>query len=110
MQEALADLNKDWLQREQHSFQMRIGMHFGPAIVGSFGGQKRSDYTAIGQTVNLASRIESHAKPGEILVTSSVRDYLEEEQWEAAGSFRFKGVANEVMLFRIIQREQKSAA
>jgi len=110
MQEGLIDLNREWLEHEKHSFNMRIGIHHGPAIVGSFGGQKRSDYTAIGQTVNLASRIESQAGPGEILVTSEVRDYLEEGQWEPAGSFRFKGVAHEVLLYRVIQQGQKSAA
>ncbi len=74
------ELNREWLQVEKHSFQIRIGIHHGPAIVGSFGGKRRSDYTAVGHTVNIASRIEGQARPGKILVTSDVRDYLEEDQ------------------------------
>jgi len=110
MQSALRDLNKEWIQTENHQFEMRIGIHHGPAIVGSFGGRKRSDYTAIGQTVNIASRIEAQAKPGEILVTGAIRDYLEEGQWECVGAFPLKGVAGEVTLYRIIGELHEKAA
>ncbi len=110
MQRALDQLNKEWIEQEKHSFQMRVGIHHGPAVVGSFGGKRRSDYTAIGQTVNVAARIESQANPGEILVSSEIRDYLKDGSWESAGNFRLKGVAHELTLYRIIQDEQKSAA
>jgi class 3 adenylate cyclase len=110
MQEALIALNKEWQTSENHSFQMRIGIHHGPAIVGSFGGQKRSDYTAIGHTVNLASRIEGQAGPGEVLMTASVRDFLSDECWEYAGSFKMKGVEGETALYRLKPLAIKSAA
>jgi class 3 adenylate cyclase len=42
----------------------------GPALVGSFASQLRLDFTAIGSAVNVASRVESQAKAGEILITS----------------------------------------
>jgi|GEM_PF-1496629 signal transduction histidine kinase/class 3 adenylate cyclase/DNA-binding response OmpR family regulator len=110
MQEALTALNREWQVSENHVFQMRIGIHHGPAIVGSFGGQKRSDYTAIGHTVNLASRIEGQAKPGEILMTASVRDFLSDECWEYAGNFKMKGVEGETALYRLKPVAIKSAA
>jgi class 3 adenylate cyclase/AmiR/NasT family two-component response regulator len=110
MQEALEDLNKEWAATEKHAFRMRIGIHHGPAIVGSFGGQKRSDYTAIGHTVNLASRIEGQAQPGETLMTAAVRDFIGEDSWEYAGTFKMKGVESEMALYRLKSRPIQSAA
>jgi class 3 adenylate cyclase len=45
-------------------FRMRMGINSGPVIVGSIGDDLRMNYTALGDTTNLASRMESAAKPG----------------------------------------------
>ena len=50
---------------------VRIGIHSGDCLVGSFGSDKRKDYTALGNSVNLASRIESVADSDEILVSEA---------------------------------------
>jgi len=50
-------------------FKMRIGLNSGPVIVGSIGDDLRMDYTAIGDTTNLAARMESMTEPGTILVS-----------------------------------------
>ena len=67
-------------------FKMRIGLNSGPVIVGSIGDDLRMDYTAVGDTTNLASRMESMAKPGTILVSGNthrlVRDFFEFKSWE----------------------------
>jgi class 3 adenylate cyclase len=52
-------------------FTMRIGINSGPVIVGSIGDDLRMDYTAVGDTTNLASRMESEARPGSILVSKN---------------------------------------
>jgi class 3 adenylate cyclase len=110
MQEGLAQLNRKWKAEFNHEFQMRVGIHRGPALVGSFGSQLRSDFTAIGNTVNVASRVESQAKAGEILITSMVRDYLGSIAWEAAGSYKLKGLAGEMVLFRLLKEDKKRVA
>ncbi len=73
-------------------FKMRIGTNSGPVVVGSIGNDLRMDYTAIGDTINLASRMESMAKPGSILVSGLthklVRDYFE---FDSLGKVQVKG-------------------
>jgi len=48
-------------------FKMRVGLNSGPVIVGAIGDNLRMDYTAVGDTTNLGSRMESMAGPGTIL-------------------------------------------
>ncbi|WP_176736726.1 response regulator [Oligoflexus tunisiensis] len=109
MHEGLAALGQTWESEGMPRFEMRIGIHHGPATVGMFGGSRRSDYTVIGPTVNLASRVESVASPGEILMTSVVRDYLRDDNWEKAGSFNLKGVGGGITLYRLKQGHRKAA-
>jgi class 3 adenylate cyclase len=63
------------------SFKMRIGLNSGPVIVGAIGEDLRMDYTAVGDTTNLASRIESMAQPGSVLLSEQTyhlaRNYFE---------------------------------
>jgi adenylate cyclase len=57
-QAALAELNQRFAGQDLPPLTMRIGLHTGDAIVGNLGSEKRFDYTVIGDTVNLASRLE----------------------------------------------------
>jgi class 3 adenylate cyclase len=109
MQFALHQLCEKWARDGMPEFKMRIGLHSGPATVGMFGGSKRSDYTVIGPTVNLASRVEGVAGEGEIFITSIVRDYLDDDSWEMAGNFQLKGIPGQTPLFRLKAARQKAA-
>jgi class 3 adenylate cyclase len=104
MQDAMRDLEASWQAQGFPVFRMRVGIHHGPALVGMFGNERRSDYTVIGPTVNVASRVENAAEPGSIFITQVVRDYLDgESQWETAGSFKLKGIDGESQLYRLIR-------
>jgi adenylate cyclase len=76
MQRALARLNRDWEARGQPSLQVGIGINTGPVTAGNIGCSRRMDYTVIGDTVNLASRLCAHAAGGQILVSESTHGGL----------------------------------
>lgn len=71
MQKRLLDLNRDLRKDGFADVKMGIGLHTGEATIGYIGSEKRSEYTAIGDTVNLASRLESNARAGQILVSEA---------------------------------------
>jgi adenylate cyclase len=73
---AVKELNTELAAKGQAPIQIGIGIHSGPAIVGSVGSPQRLEFTAIGNTVNIASRIEGLTKTigRPLLVTAAVRD------------------------------------
>ena len=64
IQQALTDYGEKLKKTCGIDFKMRIGLNSGPVVVGAIGDDLRMDYTAIGDTINLASRMESAAQPG----------------------------------------------
>lgn len=70
IQRDLAEYGQKVDKNTGHEFRMRIGLNSGAVVVGSIGNDLRMDYTAIGDTTNLAARMQSLAKPGKILVTN----------------------------------------
>ncbi|MBV9602471.1 MAG: FHA domain-containing protein [Chloroflexi bacterium] len=71
MQERLAAFSRRLKQRSGIELQMRVGINTGEVLAGSVGSRQFSAYTVMGDTVNLASRLEEHARVGHILVSES---------------------------------------
>ncbi len=70
MQKALKKLNEEWEKNgKARHLQVGCGIATGPVVAGSVGSEKRLEYTVIGDTVNLASRIEGLTKGGQILIS-----------------------------------------
>lgn len=101
MQEKLRELNKSWELSEGQHFEMRIGIHQGHAVVGTFGGSKRSDYTVVGTSVNIAARVENIAEPNSIMVTDAITCFLDPRAFTFRGHYRLRGLDMEIPLFRI---------
>ena len=55
---------------------MGVGVHYGPAVVGNIGAERHMDYTAIGDTVNTAARLEANAPGSTVYVSRTVCDIL----------------------------------
>jgi class 3 adenylate cyclase len=102
MQEEMVGLNQKWAEQQIPELKMCIGIHHGPVVVGTFGCEERSDYTAIGPTVNMANRIEAVCEPGEIFVSGQLCDLLPEDQAEEAGSFELKGMRGKQRLYKLV--------
>ena len=71
MQKRLSGLNDELRAEGFGQISIGIGLHTGEALIGYIGSDKRSEYTAIGDTVNLASRLESNAAGGQILMSEA---------------------------------------
>jgi class 3 adenylate cyclase len=81
-----------------------VGIHQGPAVVGNFGSNQRSDYTAIGPTVNLASRIETSCAQQKVYISSEVAEHLGPGDCIEVGDFKLKGIEEPMKLYMVIDQ------
>lgn len=83
--------------------QIRIGISTGYSTVGNFGAENRMDYTIIGKEVNLASRLEALAEPGEILISYETFSLIKDKvMCRDKGEITVKGFARPVPIYQII--------
>lgn len=94
--------NVAWQERFGVTIQLAVGVHSGEAIVGNIGSKSRMEYTAIGDAVNVAARLEGIARPQQILVSDTTRqlagdgfDYLD------AGTHKLPGHSGEMQLYEV---------
>ena len=76
IKQALRVLNARRAERGLDPLDCGIGIHTGPVAAGHIGTAQRANYTVVGDTVNMAARIESQTKAGEILISEALRDKL----------------------------------
>ncbi len=83
--------------------QIRMGISTGYATVGNFGAENRMDYTIIGKEVNLASRLENMAEPGEILVTHEAFSLIKDSiMCRDKGEVTVKGFSRPIAVYQVI--------
>jgi class 3 adenylate cyclase len=102
MQRKIGHLKDEW-SSYGHDLNIGIGINTGYMTVGNVGSEFHRDYTVIGNQVNVAARLESMAKPGEILVSqrtySKAKDIAD---FERAGTFTLKGIHSPVAVYRVL--------
>lgn len=83
--------------------QLAIGINSGEALVGNLGSEKRMEYTAIGDVVNIAARLEGVAQPGQTLVTADVAAAAGEGfSFRALGEHPLRGKRNAVQILEVV--------
>ncbi len=98
------ELNDEVMEKYNYNIGIGVGINFGSAVVGNFGSINRMDYTAIGDTVNVAARIEANTKAGEVLLSASVVETLDKrvEILEDGKKIFLKGKKEAVEVYSLI--------
>ena len=104
MRKRLNELAEIWRSEGiERPFETRTGIHTGYCTVGNFGSDDRLDYTIIGSAVNIASRLESLAKPGEIVISYETYAHVKETiHCEEQGQIDVRGIAYPVATYEVI--------
>lgn len=108
MGQCLSELNQKWQQQKLPVVRMRIGIYTGTVTVGSLGGKNRLEYGVIGDSVNIASRLEScekdrHVGECRILTTTETLIYLPKKyNVESWGELNLKGREKSVEVYQVL--------
>jgi len=106
MQRRMGELQSEWRDAGlEKPFQVRIGINTGYCTVGNFGSEDRMDYTIVGGEVNVASRLQSHAEPGGILISHETYSLVKEGiVAEEQAPVHAKGLAKPVRNYKVLDK------
>lgn len=97
--------NKKWKREYNLTLQLAISIHCGEVIIGNVGSEKRMEFTAIGDVVNTAARLEKIAQANQILISGAVNEHLKNQdnfKIKPFGRFELRGKNQEVDVFEVL--------
>jgi len=111
MQRRMEEVNEDLAEAGLAEIAIGIGINTGTATVGYIGSRERTDYTAIGDTVNLGARLEKQAKAGQIIISKFTREAIGDNfPLKPSGEIRVKGRQEAVQIFEVLWQEAADRA
>ena len=103
MQSGIAELNERRAVAGKDPIRIGIGVNLGEVVAGTVGTEDRMEYTVIGDSVNLAARLESNAKPGRILISRHTYERVQDHVTAVSlGSLKVKGKEEEVDVYEVV--------
>ena len=110
MQAKLEELATRWEGRGQPHLRMRVGINTGTVVAGNIGSVRRQEYTAIGDNVNIAQRLEANCPIGGVLVSQSTYEYVKDfVEAEALEPLHVKGREEPVKVFLVKKLKEAQA-
>ena len=98
------ELEKVLFEKYGRSVGFGVGVNCGPAVVGNVGCEFRMDFTAIGDTVNTAARLEANAKKGQVLISDEVYRRLKDRiEVKEVGELALKGKSKGFMVYEVVR-------
>jgi class 3 adenylate cyclase len=106
MLESIEEFARQLRAAQGIEFHIRVGVNTGPVMVGNVGSDLRYEYTALGDAMNVASRMQTAASPGTILITDMTRRLTGDTfDLEDLGGIEVKGKSEPVHAFRVVGRK-----
>jgi len=104
IQELVKAKNRSFFQGEAKHLQVGFGMHSGPLVAGNLGSSQRMDYSVIGDTVNIAARLEGVSGAGEIIITETTKDLIGPRfKVKDRDSVKVKGKEKPLRIFEVLK-------
>lgn len=98
------EIESKYMEKYGRSVSFGVGVNCGNAVVGNIGCDFRMDYTAIGDTVNTAARLEANAKRGQVLISESVYEQVKDRvEVEPIGEIPLKGKSKGVFVYSLVK-------
>jgi adenylate cyclase len=108
IQELVNSSRRRFFKGDASSLKIGIGLHTGYLVAGNLGSPRRMNYTVIGDTVNIASRLESVAGPGEVIITRRTRSLLGDSfVIEERDPVRVKGIVEPIFIYKVIRKKKR---
>jgi adenylate cyclase len=109
MREEMVKINRN-LSKIDKNISVGIGISTGEAMVGIFGSPRKKEYTVFGSSVNLAARLERHAKKDQILICDETYGEVQDSvEVESMDTFDIKGIKRKINVFKVIEELQKNS-